>query len=362
MKKIILLLIISLLSICLSGCKKDIYVDTLSEEMYSEIVSCRKNIFVEECEPRILYFFGGYNDAYVVFMDPNGNSHYSEVLTEKVADYEFKYTTSRTIEVYYKGEFYSLQKALDEEILTVENIKKIKENFDNRENIGYCEELKNQGLSKDAYDEIVEVYPYLAIDKFFGEYNGAKVVWYVELRPLTQTVEYKVVSKYVFDQHDYLGIRVIYKGVSYSLEDAYEQGILLDDDLWQVSYKYNGISPDEISTEEMWLTPQGRRNLIKKYYDEILSIKYPEIEFDFINVFGYDERPNVYDDFLYLHVYFGTSNITKAEEIAGLVFTYYGDVDEILYCNGKLYTLSDAYNQGIIDKETLESIYNDWFK
>lgn len=73
----------------------------------------------------IFKFFGVYNDSYAVIMAVHGLEPPSSIDEITVEGFEFSFNTGRHISIWKDGEFFSLQAAYDEYLLTLENIEAI---------------------------------------------------------------------------------------------------------------------------------------------------------------------------------------------------------------------------------------------
>ena len=326
----------------------DTYTDYLDKKTETEIIN--KKAELTNIDPNyidVLYFFGGYNNAYVVFMDP---APITSGLTETVSGITFEYTTERKMEVYYEGVFYSLYDALNNKILTSENILKIKENFDKKENLGMTEKLKGESLLKEDFNKIVEVYPYLMIDKYLGSYNGSNVVWYEEFQNNLGIVNYINVSGMIYDEKDYTGIKVIKDKESYDLLTAYNSNLLSVDDLKTIFKNFYGYNLDEFIYENNRLSLQTRYNILVEYYNKYIS----EREKDFKLVWLYTlELILVKEDVFVLYT---VPELNSNIVIDNLVFP--NEIEIIVCKNNKVYDLIDAYADGIVTKDDVITIYN----
>lgn len=338
-----------ILMICLLvSCKNDKYVDYLSRTKEQEIIDKKaEKLDIPSAYIDVLYFFGGYNDAYVVFMDPAPST---SGLIETVSGVPFEYTTERKMEVYYEGTFYSLTEAFNKEILSSANIVKIKENFENKENLGLTEKLKEEGLTKDNFDDIVEVYPYLMIDKYLGTYNDTHVVWFEEMRNNLGMVNYVDVSGMLYDQKDYEGIIVINDKQSYSLLDAKNRNLLSYDDLTKVFNKFYGYNIDEFIYENNKLALQARFNILVDYYNKYMIER--EKDFKLAWMFTLEllfEKNGVF-------VLYTVPELNSNIVVDDLVFP--SEIEIIVYKENNVYDLQTAYDANIISKENVLEIYN----
>lgn len=372
-KKISIMLLVILLSFSLISCADKEYTGILTEEMGNEIIyAASKKYNVNSELIKIYHFFGAFDDKYIVIL----NTPFNEYLTnyeESIEKYSFNYLryyyVTNPLTVYYNDDFYSLQEAYDQKLLTIKNIQKIKEHFDEyfekitEEFFKITDELKEQGLTEEIYIKLKEAIPYNSVVKYLGEYNGAYVSYYLgyEVVPDIDYVEF--LDYYVYNKNRFEGIRVVYNSKEYNQQEAYDLGILNNDDVETIFTKYYGYSSSDIYIDNR-LTHQTLRNIVKKYYDKIIVTKYPDISWDIKYFVPFDsENPNIYGDAIYLEVHIPQQEVTETEEkIGAYTFNFFNSVEYIVYHNAEFYNLQEAYDLEIISKKNIEQIYNDWFK
>ncbi len=357
MKKLTILILI-VLSLLLASCDKNktqVYSDTLPDDLKETILTLKNTTLSES---QILYFYGGFDDAYAVFTDPARQGS----KTHTVAGCTFTYPSNLNMDIYYDNRFYSLEEAYDNKILTKESVSKIKENFDKAENLGLRGELLQQGLTKDYYQEIIKVIPYYAVTKYLGTYNNSHVVWYASIRPNITLVEYREVSGYVYDYHNYSGIKVINEEMAYELQDAYDKNLLNDDNLKDITIKFYGVSPDEIqilkdSNGKEYLSMQSQYNIAWAYNN-----KY---EFnDPLQVIGNidgNKYLGTHNGYIVTTVrYFKDGErVIKNIELAGCAFTIWEGEEEIaVYKEEGVYSLQEAYDNKLLTDEDIQNIFN----
>ena len=90
----------------------------ISDEEIREIVWA----YLKDSEPNLEYTYsvscyGTYNNAYLFFIDCSGWGVFNVVTTEVVNGLTFVYPTSRTLEVYFDGEIYSMAEAFNAGII-----------------------------------------------------------------------------------------------------------------------------------------------------------------------------------------------------------------------------------------------------
>ena len=72
-----------------------------------------------------LRYLGYYNYAFVAFIDVPGRAYFDEISKVQIGNHTVVYRDSQVMTVYYKNEFYSLEKAYEEGILSDDDIAEI---------------------------------------------------------------------------------------------------------------------------------------------------------------------------------------------------------------------------------------------
>lgn len=381
-KKVIIMLLVILLSFSLIACddsqesnvpEKDQkeYTDTLTEEVKNQIISCAsKKYELEESLLDIDYFLGGFNNAYSVILNVKYNPIINNIV-ETIEGYEFnyfvRYRLTNTISIYCNDEIYTLYEAVDKNLLNKEDIGKIKNNFDqifleyDSEYFKITDELKEQGLTIEVYNEVRKTFPNNKIVKYLGNYNNNYIVLFDVYGPSTQLVEYKEYDGYVFEIHMYPNIKIVKDGIGYGINEAISENIA---DIEIYEYIFNKIhnhASSEIFFHDNQMCPQTAYNIYKQCFYDVLQKEDENLRFE--NYIDTDIYSGTYDESILIRLDLGykESKIVN-EEIAGIVFEYNLRVKFIIYNNGKAYNLKEAYDKEIISKETVEKIYNDYFK
>lgn len=349
------------------------YADIITEEMENKIIfAASKEYNIKSKLIEIDHFFGAFDDIYIVILNAPLNEYltdYEETIEKYSFNYFRYYYVTNPLTVYYNDDFYSLQEAYDQKLLTIKDIQKIKENFDKcfieieKEFFKITDELKEQGLTEEIYEKLREAIPYNSVIKYLGEYNGAYVGYYLGYGPIAGIEYVEFLDYYVYTKNDFEGIRVVYNGEEYNQQEAYELDILDKDDIEAIFTKYYGYSSIDISANNK-LTHQTLRNIVKEYYDKVIVTKYPDIPWDVKFFVPFENKNhNVYDDVIYLEVYMQSENVTeRKEKIGEYIFNLFSSVEYIVYSNNEFYDLKEAYDLGLLSEKNIEQIYNDWFK
>ena len=85
-----------------------------------------KDITVEEVSLRV---FGVFQDVYVMLVDVSSYDYPTVIVSETVGAYTFWYSSNHIMEVFHDGTFYSLQEALDANLLTADDLQIVFDNY-----------------------------------------------------------------------------------------------------------------------------------------------------------------------------------------------------------------------------------------
>ncbi len=366
MRKMFLLVFIFLLSFTLISCGKETkYIESLSDEIKNEIkLACATKNEQDIKYIDVEYFLGGFDDKYVIILSKLWEPYLNDS-TEKIAEYEFnyyrRYCVTSSITVYYNNDFYSLQEAVDNKLLTIDNIKIVKENFDNifkeydEEFFKITNELKEQGLTENIYLELRKVYPNNGINMYLGKYNDAYVALYLDFSSIVADYSFKEYNGYVFEHHFHEGIRIIKDGKGYEIDKAIEQGIVDKEVYEHIFMKKHNHSSQEVGFHDNNICVQTLRNILKIYYE-----KYNQIDrkWNFSSYEGLVKSTKVYGESIVLKLDFTDIELNiEPVVIEGITYTFPNNTISYVYYNNDLYTIEDAYSQNIIDINIVQEIF-----
>ena len=85
-----------------------------------------KDITVDEVSLRV---FGVFENVYVLLVDVSSYGYPSVNVSEMVGEFAFWYSSGHTMEVFHDGSFYSLQEALDANLLTADDLQIVFDNY-----------------------------------------------------------------------------------------------------------------------------------------------------------------------------------------------------------------------------------------
>ncbi len=366
MRKMFLSLFIVLLSCTLISCVKETkYIESLPEETKNEIKLAIATKYEQDVKYiDVEYFLGGFDDKYVIILSKLWESFLNDS-TEKIAEYEFnyyrRYNLTSPITVYYNNDFYSLQEALDNKLLTLDNVKKVKENFDNNfkeydeDFFKITNELKEQGLTENIYLELRKAYPNNEIDMYLGEYDNAYVAVYLSFSSTVADATINEYNGYVFEHHFHEGIRIIKDGKGYEIDKAIEQGIVDKEVYEHIFVKEHNHSSKEVAFHGNYICEQTLCNILKLYYNKYNLLNY---DWRFESYASLVKSVKAYDDGIVLKLDFTDIEVNiEPVVIEGVTYTFPNNTVSYIYYNNDLYTIEGAYSQNIIDINIVQEIF-----
>ena len=366
MKKICLLFLMFLLSLSFISCVKETnYIEYLPDEIKNEIklaIATEEERDIKYID--VKYFLGGFDDKYVIilsrFWEP-----YLKDSTEKIDNYQFdyyqRYYLTDQITVYYNNNFYSLQEAVDNKLLTLDNIKKVKENFDNvfkeydEKFFEITSELKEQGLTIDIYSQLRKVYPNNQVDMYLGEYDNAYVALYLDFSSNVTDVSVWEYNGYVFEHHFYEGLRIIKNEIGYEIDEAIAQGIVDKDVYEYIFVKEHQHPSNEVAFHNNNICEQTLCNILKLYYNKYNQASY---NWNFEAYAVLVKSTKVYGDGIVVEFDLRDLEVIIDTVILdGKTYKFPDNSVSYIYYNNDLYTVSKAYNENIIDINVVEEIF-----
>lgn len=233
------------------------------------------------------------------------------------------------------------------------------------EEIVVPEHLLTQGVTEDIYVVLREFHQPFEITKYLGNFNNTYVVWYQELTPSIALTWVEEVAGMVYIGSEYFGLKVINNDKIYSLQEALDNNLLTKVDLEEIFVAYYGYNKDDFVCQENILGKyvlgiQTKYNILLDYYEEILNLDINTLKFEKDAAVGtgllFKE-----EDLYFINLADGRKNLeTKTFEIAGMTFKMKDNV-AVIYYQGKLFSLIDAYNNQIINENQLIKV-NEYFK
>ncbi len=219
-------------------------------------------------------------------------------------------------------------------------------------------------ISYSATMQPPEETPCISEEEYMEKYHGSWKEWeyygiygdcYASLGIGTFcAISSETVGGYTFEYPNIQHMRIFHDYEMYSLQDAYDLGYLKDDDLAELYFYHTKINT-------LCLFPliksAGPHDLHKF---ELLNIAYAQVgdaeyhNLTELSIKCYGERYGVYA--------FISDNSPiiddPRETVKGYRFIYPQSRAMQIYCDGKIYSLKEAYDAHVIDKDFLEEIYN----
>ncbi len=189
-------------------------------------------------------------------------------------------------------------------------------------------------------------------DKYYGKFGNCYIVLPLGMM---EVLGRDIVGGYEFVYNGGIGFKVYYSDTAYSLLEAYEKGYLSSKALAEFHYEYTHIWQFDIKrpiSPVSILDHEAHRIVYYRIKDkEIERGKQYRLE-------CYGKSNGVYA------IMFGEGSISGADtaKIKGFEFIYPDSRRIEIYKNEKVYSLTEAYAKGIIDKAYLEKVFNEYKK
>ena len=255
---------------------------------------------------------------------------------------DFIFPSEQPLWIYANGEFYTLNEAMQKSILSFTQLMNIR--WPDRKGGGFSSFVYPIWLSHDELVEIVHSNPesYSGGWKFrcYGSFDGIYAVIankkLMEYEPKT-TVE--IVGTYTFVYPNENKIQICANGNFYSLSDAYKASIITDANLAEI-YKIYTMS-----------------SKIKEQFYALYGDKFADApnKYERISVMFH----GIYDDVYVASIASDCCSIVKSpsETVNGITFTWMQQYDLNVYCDGKFYTLTEAFENGLLTNEQLLEVH-----
>lgn len=255
---------------------------------------------------------------------------------------DFIFPSEQPLWIYTAGEFYTLNEAMQKSLLSFTQLMNIR--WSDRKGGGFSSFVYPLWLSHDELVEIVHSNPesYNGGWKFrcYGSFNGVYAVIadkkFMEYEPKT-TVE--IVGTYTFVYPNENKIQICAHGNFYSLSDAYKSSIITDENLAEIYKIYT-------------MSSKIKEEFYALYGDKFADVpgKYERISIMFQGIF---------DDVYVSSIASDCCSIVKSptETVNGITFTWMQQYDLNVYCDGKFYTLTEAFENGLLNNEQLLEVH-----
>lgn len=303
----------------------------------------------------VVEYYGMIGDAHIVSMDSCylDDAYPNDAYIESIEDMEFRYDRSYKVYIVYKEALFTAKAAYENKIIDFNSLCKLfglhtakSGTFDAEAYQVVKATLKSQLENADSYE----------LDRYYGEYNGFYAISLNFLGGQAAVCFEENVGQLHFEYgYESNRIRFMNGTESYTLDEAFENGIITQEDLYDLF---------EIHTKSQEINQALVTQLLTPAYELCLKYKH-----DF-------NREVVFERF-YLSKYYGqygdnqiytlrsscylsgsTSATAEEREVIGIGF---GSMAYVLN-GGKLYTLGQALEQGIITEEIKAEITQKYYE
>ena len=315
-----------------------------------------KDMEIDRDNIEVVEYYGMIGDSHIMSMDSCylDDAYPNDAYIESVEDMEFRYDLSYKVYVVHEDTLFTAKAAYEKKIIDFNSLCKLfglhtakLDTFDAKAYQVVKATMKSQLENADSYE----------LDRYYGEYNGFHAVSLNFLGSQAAICFEENVGHLRF-QYGYESnrIRFISDSKIYTLNEAFDQGIITGEDLYNLfALHTKSESIDEALVNQL-LTPA---------YE--LCLKYPDA-FDREVVFDRFHLTKYYGQYGDSHI-FGlfTSCWIKSDFAAATpeeteVMKYgFSDIAYVLH-DGKLYTLDQALEQGIITEEIKAEIMQKYYE
>jgi len=298
-------------------------------------------------EVRVVDYHGKFGNVYLAKVVSSYLKYPNNVYSEFVSSMRFSYNSANCVYIFCNNTLYTAKQAYEENLIDFNMLCKLYGmnmfGFDTFSEENY-NKIKAYFVSK---NESIDSYN---LEKYYGEYNGYSAVTYYPLDGMPAAVT-------VYD--DICNLQFAYGTISqriyffnatneYSMGDALENGVITKEDLYDIFELHTGS--EEVNEEliNMMITPAYE--LCMKYKDDFAKV--PEF-----SSFHLTEYYGKYGDSYIFGLnsdYFG--NLVSATEEEKELMRYGNFSGEYVLNNGKLYTLEQALEAGIITEEIKQDV------
>lgn len=255
---------------------------------------------------------------------------------------DFIFPSDQPLWIYTEGEFYTLNEAMQESLLSFNQLMNIR--WSDRKGGSFSSFVYPIWLSHSELVEIVYSNPERGTGSWdfrcYGNFDGKYVIFadkrYMEYEPKTT---FDVVNGLTFVYPNENKLKVCAKGTFYSLNEAFETKIISEAELNEVYRVYT-------------MESQIEKEFLAKY-----GHTFPDMVEEDKGVFVKFE--GIYDD-VYVAVIASTSwdnTRSPSETVGGITFTWEQWYDIHVYYHGEFLTLTEAFDRGLLTTAQLEEVH-----
>ena len=329
---------------------------------------------------RIDRVFGIFDGAYVLFVDLD--DYYSQkATTVEIGELEFRYTDGQVMLVYFEQQFYRLHEAFSMQIITLEQLECVYENYYNAYphiEKPYVEpeyqdplavhipqelQLKMKQAFADAYG-----HGYFAAEDVYLEYISILKGRYVFIADGWDNGEAseQVICGYTFDlQRGW--VYVYTDGQIYSLLEAFNTQLISLEELETLHDTYYAMrlhleqpEVDELHPMLMSQIPAEEQLQIRQDYIYQKTSPYQQVQVKdvYLTIYGVHEDVYVLEPWL---SGYGSDSSLVAETVNELTFFYESHCPVYVYWGGDFYSLTEAFEMGLLDAEALQLTFENYY-
>ncbi len=298
-------------------------------------------------------YLGTYGDSYVAIILDRKNCIFPERIIECIiGGLDFSYSDGYEILVYNNGEITTLSDAYNKKIISQETLQRIHKEYHNKTDeqdlyTKACETYWKQfikPLREDSSIEDVKMYRYL------GTYGDSYVAIILDRKNsiFPKNIIDCIIGELDFSYSEGYEILVYNNGEITTLSDAYNKKIISQETLQKICKEYHNKKDEQDLYTKACET----------YWKQFIKPLREDSSIEDVKMCRY---LGTYGD-SYVAIILDRKNCIFLEWIieciiGGLDFSYSDGYGILVYNNGEITTLSDAYNKKIISQETLQRIH-----
>ena len=178
-----------------------------------------------------------YTECYVMFIDVSGHEHMCIESPETIDGVVLNYSNSQKLDVYHDGEFLTVIEAFDEGLLYHSDLMKLAYRLEHPERLAIEPEIqkayyelhkKEMERNSCAVDDIKI--------SFYGKYGESYALFIDSIYFYPQAYHPVTIDGVVLHYWDYQELDVYNNGEIYTVQEAFENGLLTHDDLVDIAY------------------------------------------------------------------------------------------------------------------------------
>ena len=318
----------------------------LDEDTQQEIKTAFVNVHSNDPYPvyeediSSLRCYGAFDGVYVLFVDVLTWGHFGSVTSDVIAGVEFIYSNTHTMVVYAHDAFYTISQAYDNGILSYDNLLTTQQNYKACRTGLYREEGNGNSNDATSYKLTVQDSNGYIIEDLQEQYQAGEKV-------TVKTVMLEDVDLGAYLDGVFLGFGVkVSRKIDSQWQFIWEFYFIMPDHDAVLSF---GI-PDGLTRKGIVLDEDIQQEIKTAFYNTYVN-KYPDLPFEQLSLRCYGAFDGVY--VIFQDGIWDCIDMVTSETIAGVTFVYPDGLHMTVYCDGAFYTLSEAYENGILSYDDL---------